>query len=48
MDSGKAAILASIEPVTAAVVGVLAFAEPMSVFVLLGLICILLCVYILK
>ena len=48
MDSGKAAILASIEPVTAAVVGVLAFAEPMSVFVLLGLLCILLCVTILK
>ena len=48
MDSGKAAILASVEPVTAAVVGVLAFGEPMSVMVLLGLACILLCVYILK
>lgn len=48
MDSGKAAILASIEPVTAAVVGVLAFGEPMSVMVLLGLLCILACVYILK
>ena len=48
MDSGKAAILASVEPVTAAVVGVLAFGEPMSLFVLLGLGCILACVYILR
>ena len=48
MDSGKAAILASVEPVTAAVVGVLAFAEPMRAAVLLGLACILACVYILK
>ncbi len=48
MDSGKAAILASVEPVTAAIVGVLAFGEPMSVMVLLGLVCILACVYILK
>lgn len=48
MDSGKAAILASVEPVTAAVVGVLAFGEPMRAAVLLGLACILLCVYILK
>ncbi len=48
MDSGKAAILASVEPVTAAIVGVLAFGELMSVMVLLGLVCILACVYILK
>ena len=48
MDSGKAAILASVEPVTAAIVGVLAFGEPMSAMVLLGLVCILGCVYILK
>lgn len=48
MDSGKAAILASVEPVTAAIVGVLAFGEPMRAAVLLGLACILLCVYILK
>ena len=48
MDSGKAAILASVEPVTAAVVGVLVFAEPMRAAVLLGIGCILLCVYILK
>ncbi|MBE6998033.1 MAG: DMT family transporter [Ruminococcaceae bacterium] len=48
MDSGKAAILASVEPVTAAVVGVLAFGEPMRAGVWLGLACILACVYILK
>ena len=48
LDSGKAAILASIEPVTAAVVGVLAFGEPMNVSVILGLVCILISVYILR
>lgn len=48
MDSGKAAILASVEPVTAAVVGILAFAEPLRSGVALGLACILLCVYILR
>lgn len=48
LDSGKASILASIEPVVAALVGVLAFGEPMSIMVLLGLICILASVYILR
>ena len=48
LDSSKAAILASIEPVTAALVGVLAFGEPMSVAVILGLLCILGSVYILR
>ena len=48
LDSGKAAILASVEPVVAALVGVLVFGEPMSIMVLLGLICILASVYILK
>ena len=48
LDSGKASILASIEPVVAALVGVLAFGEPMSIMVVLGLICILASVYILK
>lgn len=47
-DSGKASILASIEPVVAAFVGILAFGEPMSLGVLLGLGCILISVYILK
>lgn len=48
LEGGKAAILASIEPVTAAVVGVAAFGEPMSIMVLLGLGCILTSVYILR
>jgi len=48
IDSGKASILASIEPVVAALVGVLAFGEPMSVMVVLGLVCVLGSVYILK
>lgn len=48
VDSGKASILASIEPVVAAIVGILAFGEPMSPMVLLGLGCILVSVYILK
>ena len=48
VDSGKASILASVEPVVAALVGVLAFGEPMSVMVVLGLGCILISVYILR
>jgi len=48
LDSGKAAILASIEPVTAAVVGVIVFSEPMSIMVVLGLLGILASVYILR
>lgn len=47
-DGGKASILASIEPVVAAFVGILAFGEPMGLGVLLGLGCILISVYILK
>lgn len=47
-DSGKASILASIEPVVAAFMGIIAFGEPMSIMVLLGLGCILLSVYILR
>ena len=48
VDSGKASILASIEPVVAAIVGILAFGEPMNITVLLGLGCILVSVYILR
>lgn len=48
VDSGKASILASVEPVVAALVGVLAFGEPMSIMVVLGLGCILISVYILR
>ena len=48
LDSGKAAILACIEPVTSALVGVLVFGEPMGAAVVLGLVCILSSVYILR
>lgn len=48
VESGKASILASVEPVAAAVVGVLAFGEPMSASVLLGLGCVLCSVCILR
>jgi len=48
VESGKASILASIEPVVAALVGVIAFGEPMSAAVVLGLGCILISVYILR
>lgn len=48
IDSGKASILASIEPVIAAVVGILAFGEPANIAILLGLTCILLSAYILR
>ena len=47
-DSGKASILASIEPVVASLVGIAAFGEPMTLGVLLGLVCILASVYILR
>lgn len=48
VESGKAAIMASMEPVVAALAGVLAFGEPMSLGVLLGLGCILASIYILR
>lgn len=48
VESGKASILASIEPVVASFVGILAFGEPMSLMVFLGLGCILACVYVLR
>ena len=47
-DSGKASILASVEPVVASIVGILAFGELMGVAVVLGLVCILISVYILR
>lgn len=47
-DTGKASILASIEPVVASIVGIVAFGEPMGIGVILGLVCILISVYILR
>jgi drug/metabolite transporter (DMT)-like permease len=48
IESGKAAILASVEPVAAAFVGVIAFGEPLTASVVMGLVCILSAVYILR
>lgn len=48
VESGKASILASVEPVVAALVGVAVFGEPMNIWVALGLGCILASVYILR
>ena len=48
VESGKASILASVEPVVAALVGVIAFGEPMTAGAALGLGCILASVYILR
>lgn len=48
VESGKASIIASVEPVVASLVGVLAFGEPMTLGVLLGLGCILASIYILR
>ena len=48
VESGKASILASVEPVVAALVGVAGFGEPMNIWVALGLGCILASVYILR
>ena len=48
VESGKASILASLEPVVASFVGILVFGEPASLAVFLGLGCILACVYVLR
>ncbi len=48
VESGKASIMASIEPVVASLVGTLVFGEPVSAGMFLGLACILACVYLLR
>ncbi len=48
VESGKASIMASIEPVVASLIGTFVFGEPAGAAVYLGLACILACVYILK
>lgn len=48
VESGKAAILACMEPVSAALIGVIVFGEPMTMSVIAGLACILAAVYILR
>jgi drug/metabolite transporter (DMT)-like permease len=47
-DGGKASILASVEPIAASILGIIAFGEPMTLGVILGLACILISVYILR
>ena len=48
VESGKASIMASLEPVVASLAGVLVFGEPMSGFTLAGIVCVLAGVYILR
>ncbi|MCI9555186.1 MAG: EamA family transporter [Oscillibacter sp.] len=48
MDPGRASILASLEPVAATLTGVLAFGEPLGPLTVLGILCVLAGVYILR
>ena len=48
VESGKASIMASLEPVVATLAGVLIFGEPMGLLTLLGILCVLAGVYILR
>ena len=48
VESGKASIIASFEPVVASVLGVAAFGEPLSAATVIGILCVLSGVYILR
>ena len=48
VESGKASIMASLEPVVASIIGVAVFGEPMSALTLAGIACVLAGVYILR
>jgi len=48
VEPGRASIMASLEPVVAALTGVLVFGEPMSGFALAGIVCVLAGVYMLR
>lgn len=48
IEPGRASILASLEPVVAALTGILAFGEPMSPATVLGMLCVLAGVTILR
>lgn len=48
VESGKASIMASLEPVVASVIGVLVFGEPMGILTAVGIGCVLAGVYILR
>ena len=41
VESGKASIMANVEPVVGALVGVFVFGETLSVWVILGVVCML-------
>lgn len=48
VESGKASIMASLEPVTSSLVGVLVFGEPLTMLAGLGILCVLAGVWILR
>ena len=48
VEPGRASIMASLEPVVAALVGVGAFGEPMRLLTAAGILCVLAGVYILR
>lgn len=48
LGSSKASILATVEPMVAALVGVLAFGEPMTISVIIGLGCIVMSVFVMS
>ena len=48
VEAGKASIMASLEPVVASLMGVVLFSEPMGIQTLLGIVCVLAGVYILR
>ena len=48
VEAGKASIMASLEPVVAALTGVLIFGEPMNVLTAAGILCVLAGVYVLR
>ena len=48
VEAGKASIMASLEPVVAALTGVLVFGEPMNVLTAAGILCVLAGVYVLR
>ena len=48
VESGKASIMASLEPVVAALAGILAFGEPMNAATVIGIVCVLAGVCILR
>ena len=48
VEPGKASIMASLEPVVAALTGILAFGEPMNAATVIGIVCVLAGVVILR